>query len=116
MIIGDFDLECVAVTPNEAYPKLIIDPDTMLSCTVALQRFQAIAGEKCQIREHSSSVNLDEFPLDNLSEPIVALGISAVKNELRISRPKRPDHGSHCMTLYVSRQGKRFPMPTPTLR
>ena len=104
MIIGDFDLECVAVTPNEAYPELIIDPDTVLSCTVALQRFQAIAGEKCQIREHSGGVNLDEFPLDNLSEPIVAFGISALKNELRISGSERPNHGSHCMTLYVSRQ------------
>jgi hypothetical protein len=116
MIIGDFGLECVAIMPNEAYSELIIDPDTMLSCTVALQRFQPIAGKKCQVREHSGSVNLDEFPLDNLSEPVVAFGISAVKNELRISGSKRPDHESHCMTLYVSRQGRKFPMPTPALR
>jgi hypothetical protein len=72
MIIGDFDLECVAVTPIEAYPELIIDPDTALSCTVALQWLQTIVRKKCQVREHSGSVNLDEFPLDNLSEPIVA--------------------------------------------
>jgi hypothetical protein len=48
-----------------------------------------------------------------LSDPMVAFGISAVKNELGISGSKRPDHGSHCMTLYVSRQGRKFPMRRP---
>ena len=51
MVIGDFNLKCVAVTPNEAYPELIVDPDTMLSFAVALQCFQAISREKSQIRE-----------------------------------------------------------------
>ena len=93
MIIGDFNLECVAVTPYEAYPELIVNPDTVLSFAVAFQWFQAIAGKKSQIREHCSGMNLDEFPLNNLSKPIEAFGISALKNELRISGPERSNHG-----------------------
>ena len=49
MIVGDFYLECVAVTPYEAYPELIVDPDAVLPFAVALQWFQAISGKKSQI-------------------------------------------------------------------
>jgi len=48
MIIGDFNLESVAVTPYEAYPELIVDPDTVLSFAVAPQWFHAISGKKAK--------------------------------------------------------------------
>ena len=88
MIIGDFHLECVALSPDEADSILIVDPDAVLSCAIALKRFQAIAGEKSKIREHVRDVNLNEFSLNNVSKPIEALGISALKNQLRISGSK----------------------------
>jgi hypothetical protein len=84
MIIGDFSLECVAVTPYEADPILIVDPDTMLPCAVPLERFKAISGKKSKIRKHVSGMNLDESSLNDTSKPIEAFGISALKNELRI--------------------------------
>lgn len=65
MIIGDFNLECIAVTPYEADPELVIDPDAVLSGAVTLERFQAIAGENRKIREHGSGMNLDELSLNN---------------------------------------------------
>jgi hypothetical protein len=92
MIIGDFHLESVALTPYEADPVLIVDPDAVLSCAVSFERFQAIAGEKGKIRKHVGSMDLDELPLDELSKPIEALGISAVKNMLRISGSERSNH------------------------
>jgi hypothetical protein len=88
VVIGDFNLKCVAVPPNEAYPELIVDPDTMLSFAVALQCFQAISREKSQIRELLGGMNLNQFSLNHLSKPIEAFGISTLKNELRIRRPE----------------------------
>jgi hypothetical protein len=73
MIIGDFDLECIAVMPYEADPELIVDPDAVLSSAVTLERFQAIAGENRKIRKHRSGMNLDELPLNDLSQLMEAL-------------------------------------------
>lgn len=116
MIIGDFNFRCVTVAPYEAYPELIVNPDTVLSFAAALKWLQAIAGKKSQIRDHFGSMNLDEFPLNNLSKPTEAFGISALKNELRISGSERSDHGPYYMTLYVSRQGRYRPSKPDALR
>jgi len=104
MIIGYFNLECVAVTPYEACPVLIVDPDTVLSSAVTFERFQAIAGKKSKIRKYVCGMNLDEFSLNDLSKPMEAFGIPALKNKLRIPGSERSNHGRYYMTLYVSRQ------------
>jgi hypothetical protein len=67
MIIGDFNLECIAVTPYEADPELVVDPNAVLSGAVTLERFQAIAGKNRKIRKHGSGMNLDELSLNDLS-------------------------------------------------
>ncbi len=83
MIVGDFDLVCVAVAPHEADPVLIVDPDAVLPCALTLKRLQAITGKKSKIGKHLGGMNLDQFSLNDLSEPMEASGILPVKNELR---------------------------------
>ncbi len=83
MIVGDFNLVCVAVAPYEADPILIVDPDAVLPCAVTLERLQAITGKKSKIGKPLGGMNLDQFPLNDLSEPMEASGILAVKNEIR---------------------------------
>ncbi len=92
MVICDFNLVCIAVTPHEADPELIVDPDAVLSFAVALQWFQAIAGKKSKIRDYLSGVNLDELSLNNQSKAVEPFGVSAVKNDLRISGSERSNH------------------------
>jgi hypothetical protein len=46
VIIGDFNLERLAVSPDKTYPELVVDPDTVLSFAIAFQCFQMIAREK----------------------------------------------------------------------
>jgi hypothetical protein len=116
MIIGDFNFECVAVTPYEADPVLIVDPDAVLSCAVTFEYFQVIAWEKSHIRERVGGMNLHEFSLNDLSKPIEAFGISALKNDLRISGSERSNHKSYCMTLYVPRQEQSASANPPALR
>lgn len=43
MIIDDFNIACVSVEPFEAKAELIVDPDAVLSLTIATQGFQPIA-------------------------------------------------------------------------
>jgi hypothetical protein len=88
VVIGDFNLKCVAVTPNGAYSELIIHPNAMLSFTVALQCFKAISRGKSQIRQPPGGMYLNQSSLNHLSKSNEAFGISTLKNELRILRPK----------------------------
>lgn len=40
MIVGDFDIVGVTVSPYEADAPLVVDPDCVLAFAVALKRFQ----------------------------------------------------------------------------
>lgn len=92
MIIGDLNVESVAVTPYEADPVLVVDPNAMLPFSVTFESFQAIAGKNRRVRKGVSSVDLDEPSLDDLCNSIEALRISTMKNQLRIFGSKRPNH------------------------
>jgi len=48
VVIDDLD-QFGAVTPHEANPPLIIDPDAVLPATVPSQRFEPIAGWRPQV-------------------------------------------------------------------
>jgi len=73
MVIRNFNLEGIAITPYEADSVLVVDPDAVLSCAVALERFQAIAGENRQIREQKSGMNLCELSFNDPCNPVEAL-------------------------------------------
>ncbi len=43
MVIYDFDIIRIAITPNKTYPPLVIDPDTMLPQTTTFQSFKPVS-------------------------------------------------------------------------
>jgi hypothetical protein len=92
MVIGNLNLEGIAITPYEADSVLVVDPDAALSCPVTLERFQSIAGENRQIREQKSNMDLYELSLNDLRNPVEALCIASMKNQLGISGSERSNH------------------------
>ena len=42
MIVENLNVVSIAIFPDEAYPPLVIDPDTVLSTTVSLQSFEPV--------------------------------------------------------------------------
>jgi hypothetical protein len=72
MVIGNFNLEGIAITPCEADSVLVVDPDAVLSCSVTLERFQVIARENRQIREQKSSMELRELSLNDRRNSVEA--------------------------------------------
>jgi hypothetical protein len=70
MIIGDFNLERIAVSPDKAYPELVVNPDTVLSFAITFQWFQVVAGEKTHIRELLGGMNLNEFSFNHKSQTV----------------------------------------------
>lgn len=56
MVIHDLYIKSISFPPHEAHTVLIVNPDTMLACTVSTQRFQLIAGWYSQVFERYRSV------------------------------------------------------------
>jgi len=105
MIIDDLNFERVAVTPYEADPILIVNPNAVLSRAVALKLLQAIPGKYRKIRKLSGGMNLDKLSLNDVRKPVKPPRKSALKDQLSIFGSKRSNHALDCMTLYVMRQG-----------
>ena len=49
MMIDDFDVPGFAVPPYKTDPPLIVDANAALGLTVAVQRFEPVAGRSAQI-------------------------------------------------------------------
>lgn len=61
MVINDFDIQRITVLPTEANAELVVDADAVLACTVALERFQSVAGRHAQKVECGGGVQLCEL-------------------------------------------------------
>ena len=49
MIVGDLDLESIALPPNEANPPLVVDPNAVLALAVAQELFEVVSRRNIQI-------------------------------------------------------------------
>jgi hypothetical protein len=61
VIVGDLDIEYVSITPEKADPKLIVDPDAVLSCAVPTQPLESIGGRDTQVSESLCAIQHSEF-------------------------------------------------------
>jgi hypothetical protein len=70
VIIHDLDLVGVSVSPAKTQAPLIIDANAVLTCSLTLQRFQAIAWRGRQIAEGNRGIELPQLSLrDPLDGP-----------------------------------------------
>lgn len=63
VIIDDFDIMCIAISPDKADAPLPIYADRMLACAVAFQGFETIGRRNPQIFQRGCRVELGEFSL-----------------------------------------------------
>jgi hypothetical protein len=92
VIIHNLDFVRIAVLPDKADSPLIVDANTVLTLTVAVERFQPIAGGRREVAEFRSSIQLPQFPLSDPLEgpkPINALPAVELRSFLRA---KGTDH------------------------
>jgi hypothetical protein len=92
MIIDDFNELGAAAVPLEADTLLIVDPDAVLTATIALQRFEPIARRSAKIAQLARGVEhvkLAARHACNCSKP--RHGVAA-KKCFRAPISERPDH------------------------
>jgi hypothetical protein len=54
MIVGDFDIKSIPVSPSETDSPLVVDSNAVLPRTIAFQSLQPITGRNLQIRQYNS--------------------------------------------------------------
>jgi hypothetical protein len=92
VVICDLDFICIALPPDKADSPLIVDANTVLTLTVAVERLQPIAGRRREVAEFRSSIQLPQFPLsDPLDGPKSLNPLPAVEL-CSFLRAKRADH------------------------
>jgi hypothetical protein len=73
VIIDDLYVVGVPFAPNKAQTPLVVDPNAVLSLSVAMQGFQAISRRRCQVSQFRGGIHLPKLPardtLDCLKAP-----------------------------------------------
>ncbi len=92
VVIHNFHIVRITVAPHEAYAKLVIDADAVLSFPLSFERFQTIARRGSQITELGCDVQLPKLPLGYPREGPETLHPLPGMQLLRVRRAKGLDH------------------------
>jgi hypothetical protein len=61
MIIDDFDILNAGIGPSETHSELIVDPDTVLSLSIAFQGLQTIPGRNTKVIQTTRNLQLTKL-------------------------------------------------------
>jgi hypothetical protein len=61
MIIDDLDVLSAGICPSETHPKLIVDPDAVLSFPFAFKSFQSIPGRDAKVFQSPRDFQLSKL-------------------------------------------------------
>jgi len=62
VVIDDFDVPRFTVSPGEAKPPLIIDPNTMLPLAATLQRLEPVSTDPGEVAQGCGALQVNELP------------------------------------------------------
>ena len=101
MIVRDFDVVGVAVTPPKTDPPLIVDTDAVLPDAIPGEFLQSVAWRNPEVGELFRGVHEQEFPeRRSLQSHRPAPGSFAAEYSFRVAVGKAPDQ-SRSITQYV---------------
>ena len=61
MVIGYFNIKCIAILESKTYAPLIVDPDRMLPLSVPLKLVKLVSGRYLEVFQPRRSINVLEF-------------------------------------------------------
>jgi hypothetical protein len=61
MIIDDFDVLGAGTGPSGTHPELIIDPDAVLSLSIAFEGFQTVPGRNAKVIQSTRNLQLTKL-------------------------------------------------------
>jgi hypothetical protein len=73
---------------------MVVDPDTVLACAIALEGFEAIARRNAQVVERRGTMQHGELAHDARLQPHPFPNSLALEQALRVLAGETPDHVS----------------------
>jgi hypothetical protein len=92
MIIDDFDIFSAGIGPSETHPELIIDPDAVLSFSIAFKSFQTISGRNAKVIQPTRNLQLAKLAAGHCSKLSETLYRIAFGKGLRFGTSKGSYH------------------------
>ena len=93
MVVNDFNVACSSAGgPTETQAPLIIDANAVLTCSLTLQRLQAIAWRGGQIAEGNRGIELPQFSLRDPLDGSKTRNPLPLMEPLCVLRPEALDH------------------------
>ena len=93
MVVNDLHLLWPGVGPHEADPPLVVDPDAVLTNSVALESLEPVARRNTEILEHLSGSHLTKLAQrDPMDSRIHRTHAFTVPQPFGLLAPERSDH------------------------
>jgi len=83
---------CVPFTPDETETPLVVDTNTVLSFSVAVQRFQAVSWRCCQVAQFRSAGQLAELSACDLLDSLKSTARVPLMKPLGLRVTERLNH------------------------
>jgi len=99
MIIDNFHVMEMAVTPDETDSPLIVDANGVLAFPISPQGFQLVSGRRRQDAKFRSSVQLKQFAESDPLECTKALGPMIMKKRFGFLAAETLDHTSSILRV-----------------
>jgi len=95
MIVDDFHIVWPIRSPDEADPKLRVDPQAVVAATVPGQRLEAIPGRNAQVREQGGGIEQVELSGRGRFDGAKARHVALHEQRLGVAAPERANHGDN---------------------
>ena len=92
VVINDFDFGRTRPSPSETDTKLVVNPNTVLSRTIALERLQSVAWRYAQVAELTGNLKLPKLAARDGCDTRKPACAAPAGQCFRIGIPKRDNH------------------------
>ena len=91
MIVHDLDVAWPFVRPPEADAPLRVDPDAVLTGTVAAQRFEPVARQPCKVQKRLRAVQQNQSARGLAGEALKCRNALPLEKAARVPVPEAPN-------------------------
>jgi hypothetical protein len=92
VIVNDFHFNRIAIGPSEAQTPLIVYANTVLACSIPLQRFKAVPRNISQVGESCRGIQHFQFSFRRPLNRLVSRTMLVIEKALCVLRPEASDH------------------------
>jgi hypothetical protein len=97
MVVNNLNVNGIGLHPAETDPPLVVDPNAVLPRPIASQGLETVSGNRAQIRQFPSGVNVVQLPFCSRSKTLELPAEFASKHLVGFFVPERPDHSSRIL-------------------